>query len=72
MNNVLLWIGRVAGIAGALLCAVAAAMRVGGRYWLGSFQLGTLLMAGIAVMVAGCVCLLLVLVHRANDRHGYG
>jgi len=68
MISILLWIGRVAGIAGALVCAVAGVMRVSGSFWLGGFQLGTLLTAGIAVMVAGCVCLLLVLVNRGTDR----
>jgi len=68
MNNILVWIGRLAGIAGALLCVVAGAIRVSGRFWLGNFQVGTLLLAGISVMMAGCVCLLLMLVNRAKDR----
>lgn len=68
MENLLLWIGRLAGAGGALLCVVAALARVTGRYWLGSFQLGTLFQAGIAAMVVGCLCLLLVLLARIDAR----
>jgi hypothetical protein len=64
----LLWVGRLAGIAGALLCVLAGVVRISGHFWLGNFQLGTLLLAGIAIMVAGCVCLLLVLADRASER----
>ena len=60
MNSVLL-MGRLAGVAGLLLCIVAFGVRVTGTYFLGGFQLGTLLLTGIAAMVAGCFCLLLVL-----------
>jgi hypothetical protein len=55
MNVLLLWIGRVAGCGGAFLCAVAAIARISGHYWLGSFQVGTLLLAGMAIMIAGCL-----------------
>lgn len=62
MNSVLLLtIGRLAGVAGLLLCIVAFGVRLTGVYFLGGFQLGTLLLAGIAAMIAGCFCLLLVL-----------
>jgi len=61
MNSVLLLMGRLAGGAGLLLCIVAFGVRVTGTYFLGGFQLGTLLLTGIAAMVAGCFCLLLVL-----------
>jgi hypothetical protein len=42
--------------------------RFSGRYFLGAFQLGTLLLAGIALMTGACVCLLLVLVRRTGQR----
>ena len=61
MNSVLLLMGRLAGVAGLLLCIVAFGVRLTGVYFLGGFQLGTLLLAGIAAMIAGCFCLLLVL-----------
>jgi predicted Kef-type K+ transport protein len=68
MNRLLLSMGWVAAVAGALVCAVAVVARLGGHYVLGPFQLGTLLVAGIALMTAACVCLLLVLVRRADPR----
>jgi hypothetical protein len=67
MNDLLLLIGRIAAIGGALLCAVAAIARISGYYWLGGFQAGTLLQAGIAAMVAGCLCFLYVLVDRSEN-----
>lgn len=67
MNDLLLLIGRIAAIGGVLLCAVAAIARISGLYWLGGFQAGTLLQAGIAAMVAGCLCFLYVLVDRSDD-----
>ena len=66
MNDLLLWIGRFAAIGGVLLCAVAAIARVSGLFWLGGFQAGTLLQAGIAAMVAACLCFLYVLVERSQ------
>jgi hypothetical protein len=66
MNVILLWLGRAGGVLGALLCLVAVAARLTERYWLGGFQAGSLLVAGIALMVAGCFCLLLALVERSR------
>ena len=68
MNTILLVVGRVAGFAGAIMCALAVVLRIGGRYTIGDFQLGTLLVAGIAAMTGACFCLLLYVVNRANDR----
>jgi hypothetical protein len=50
-----------------LLCVAAVVARVGGRYWLGGFQVGTLLQAGIAVMIVGCLCFLAVLIERSKS-----
>lgn len=61
MNSLLLLVGRLAGGAGMLLCIAAFGVRLTGVYFLGGFQLGTLLLAGIAAMIAGCFCLLIVL-----------
>ena len=68
MNEVLLWIGRVAGVVGALMCVAAIAIRLGGHYWYGGFQVGTLLLAGSAAMIAACVCFLWVLVGRQGAQ----
>ena len=61
MNVLLLWVGRLAGLAGALICLWAVFGRLTGTYYTASFQVGTLLLAGTAAMVVGCLCLLLVL-----------
>ena len=66
MNNLLLWLGRLAGVVGALVCVAAIAVRVGGQYWMGGYQVGTLLLAGSAAMVGGCLCFLWVLTGRSG------
>jgi hypothetical protein len=69
MNDVLLWLGRLAGVAGLAVCAVAGLARVSGAYWLGAFQVGTLLLGGIALLAAGCFLLLLFVTRRTDpDR----
>ena len=60
----LLWAGRLVGVAGVLTCVLAIIVRLGGRYLLGGFQVGTLFLGGIAAMVAGCLCLLWVATAR--------
>ena len=64
MNALLLWVGRLAGLGGALVCLGAVIGRLSGTFYSGSFQIGTLLLAGMAAMVLGCVCLLLILTRR--------
>ena len=63
--DILLKIGWMAGVGGVLLSIIGAAVRLGGSYWIGGFQAGTLLQGGIAAMVFGCFCLLAVLAHRS-------
>ncbi len=63
--DILLNLGRVAGVVGTLLCIIGAAVRLGGAYWIAGFQVGTLLQAGIAAMVFGCFCLLVVRTRRS-------
>ena len=40
------------------ICLIAIGSRLSGQYFLASFQVTTLLQAGVAGMVAGCFCLL--------------
>lgn len=61
MMGIILRLGQLSGIVGALLCLASVLFRLKGAYWLGGFQIGTLLQAGIAAMVFGCFCLLLIL-----------
>jgi len=67
MYNLILWIGRAAGVSGVLLCAAAVLMRLSGNYWFAGFQLGTLLQMGMAAMIAGCLCFLAVLTERTKS-----
>ena len=64
MNDLLLWLGRLTGVAGLLLCLVALGARLSGQYFLGGFQLGTLLQVGTAGLAAGCFCLLVGMTTR--------
>lgn len=64
MEIVLLWIGRLAGLAGAALCAWAIFNRLNGSYIAGGFQVGTMLQAGTTAMLVACFCLLLALTNR--------
>ena len=61
MDAFLLLSGRVAGIGGLLLCSIAAVLRLAGNYYLGTFQLATVLQGGMAATVVGCFLLLLSL-----------
>lgn len=61
MDTFLLLLGRVAGIGGLLLCSIAAVLRLAGNYYLGTFQLATVLQGGMAATVVGCFLLLLSL-----------
>lgn len=66
MNNLLLWLGRVSGVVGLLLIAAAVVVRLTGAYWLGAFQVGTVLLGGTAALAAGCFALLLVVTSRSE------
>lgn len=68
METLLIWTGRIAGLAGLALCLVAGASRVLGAYWLGSFQAATLLQVGVAGMVLGCLCFLMALLERLDGH----
>ena len=67
MNKLLRWMGRSAGIIGVLLCVLSVVARAAGMYVLGTFQVGTLLQAGMAMMILGCLAYLAVLVDGARD-----
>jgi hypothetical protein len=66
METLLLWVGRLAGVGGVVLCAWAVAIRVRGSYFAGGFQVGTLLQAGMTAILIGCLCLLVVLTNRSR------
>ena len=58
MKGLLIVSGRIAGLGGILLCAISGGLRMSGRFLLGTFSLGTLLLAGMAVILFACFCLL--------------
>jgi hypothetical protein len=66
MGNLLLWIGRVAGLLGVVICAASFTARVAQMWTLGGFPVGTLFQAGIAAMVLGCLAYSADLAERAR------
>jgi hypothetical protein len=68
MANLLLWIGRIGGVVGLLMCLIAVFARARGMYGLAGFQVGTVLLAGMAAMLAGCLGYLAALAERGRDR----
>ena len=67
MEILLRWIGRLGGAAGIVLCAVAVLMRLRGVYNFAGFQIGTLLLAGIAAMLIGCLGYLASIAERPRS-----
>lgn len=66
MEHALMWIGRLAGLAGVLATAAAIVSRAIGSYYVGGFQVGTLLQAGTAAMVLACLAFLAVIAARVT------
>jgi hypothetical protein len=66
MQVVLIWVARMAGIAGVLVMALAAFARLSGDYWLGGFQVGTILQVGMAVTLVACLGYMAALVERTR------
>jgi hypothetical protein len=64
MEILLLWVGRLAGLIGVVLCSWAVYNRVAGAFFAGGFQVGTLLQGGMTAILLGCLCLLIVLTNR--------
>ena len=62
--DILLKLGRITGVVGVLLCIAGIAVLRGVAYWISGIQVWTLVQAGIAAMVFGCLCFLAVLTHR--------
>jgi hypothetical protein len=64
VTNLLLWIGRIGGAVGLLMCAIAVLTRVRGDYILAGYQVGTVLLAGMAAMLVGCLGYLAAIAER--------
>jgi hypothetical protein len=67
MEALLVWVGRLGGIAGVLLSAAAALLRFRGIYSFAGLQIGTLLLAGIAAMLIGCLGYLAAIVEGRRE-----
>lgn len=59
MENLLFALGRLAGIAGIVLCLVAGVARLLGHFFLGGFSVAALLQGGMGGLLIGCFLLLL-------------
>ena len=68
MDQLLRWTGRISGLVGFVVCAVAVLARASGSFVLGDFQVGTLLQAGMTAMILGCLAYLAVLVDGNSGR----
>ena len=64
LQKFLLWVGRLAGLLGVLICAAAIVARLGGTFGVMNFQIGTVFQAGVATMVLGCLGYLALLARR--------
>jgi hypothetical protein len=68
MRTLLVWIARLAGVLGIATIAVAFGARLAGAYWLGSFQAGTILQAGMAAVLVACLAYVAIIVERPGER----
>jgi hypothetical protein len=59
MDNLLVMLGRIAGIAGAVICLVAGFARLLGHFYIGGFSVASLLQGGMGGLLIGCFALLL-------------
>ena len=64
MEMVLVWLGRLAAVAGTVMLVASIAFRLSGRYFIGDLQIGTLLNVAMAGLVFACTCFLAVLTRR--------
>lgn len=66
MQALLMWIGRLAGIVGVVVVGVAVVGRLYSVYRLGGFEVGTLLHAGMAATLIGCLGYVAALAERTQ------
>ena len=55
MHQLLRLTGSIAGILGALVCAIAGLARATGIFYLGGYEATTIFMVGTGVMVFACL-----------------
>jgi len=64
MLELMKWTARGAGLLGVALVAASVAVRFAGSFSVGSFQVGTVMQAGMAAMLLACLAYLAVLTER--------
>lgn len=64
MNKMLITLGKMAGLAGVLVCVAAGAWRLTGNFEIVGIWIGTLLQVGMAGLLTGCFCLLVAQAER--------
>jgi hypothetical protein len=64
VNDLLIWIGRLAGIVGVLVGFGAIAARAAGLWHIGSMSSGAMLQAGVAAMVVGILAYVAAIAER--------
>jgi hypothetical protein len=67
LGEVLLWVGRLAGLLGVLVCGVAFAARAASVWRVGSFQIGALLQAGVTFMLLGALAYVAYMAERRRE-----
>ena len=55
MGQVLQWVGNLAGIAGIVFCLFAGMVRLAGQFQFLGYEVRTLFLGGIALMVMACL-----------------
>jgi len=68
MNALLFNGGVVAGLIGLLLMSVAVAARLAGHFVFSGFATGTMMLAGIGAISAGCFLLLWAVADQARKQ----
>jgi hypothetical protein len=58
--------GQLTGLIGILLIVVSVVARLGGKFTLGGFATGTLMLAGMGAVSVGCFLLLWLLAERGR------
>ena len=64
MLELMKWTARGAGLLGVLLVAASVAVRFAGSFSVGSFQVGTVMQAGMAAMLFACLAYLAIMAER--------
>ncbi|MGQ0651665.1 MAG: hypothetical protein ACT4P4_05260 [Betaproteobacteria bacterium] len=68
LQDLLIWIGRITGVVGVLMTVVAVAARLAGVFHVAGFEAGTLMQAGMAVMLVACVSYLALITRILHSR----